>query len=430
MATEVHSENSDSEEEHTRFAVVGGRRWVQRVKPLLLSSLVLSGATVGIWLAGKKGGDQHATHGSGLPSTFEMKTAMDAATWSPNFQSQCGKMDVDVEYQDETSGWGKNYDHIPTPEMCCAMCQGVPKCKAFTWVKEAGLEGCPSQCWLKGGTGIPRPKKGLVSGLPPPRKAFDSLPSNKGAEPGTSLFCFSLMVPGTDEQKLLAWQHEHQVSIFACEGFAIYSSKAIQVTSGVTSVVIDSDLKCGYGGDSQSALNAWIFIALFRKLLHDGDYARHDWSVKADPDAVFFPDRLRRVVLEHQDVGYINNCKYGMHGPIEVFAKSGMVQLAADYNRSWDGKAPKSCVEGLDFGQWGEDMFLDQCLSKILKVEKSPADERLMCEDHCDCPAWYWCTNGTERVSFHPFKTVDAYAVCMGNALDSATTPSTLISLS
>jgi len=347
--------------------------------------------------------------------------AIKAVTWSADFPSQCGKTEIDVEYKDETSGWGINYDHIPTPEMCCAMCQGVPKCKAYTWVKEAGLDGCPSQCWLKGGTGVPMPAVGLVSGVPPPRKQIGQLPTQR-TRAGTSLFCFSLMVPGTDEQKLLAWQHENKASIFACEGVAIYSSKLVSVVPGVSTTVIDSDLKCQYGGDSQSALNAWVFIALFDKLLDDGIYARHDWTVKADPDAVFFPGRLRSLLDEHHGAGYINNCKYGMHGPIEVFSKRAMDMLSADYQKSWDGKSPSTCVDKLEFGQWGEDMFLDQCLSRILQVSPRPLEPRLMCEAHCDCPAWYWCTNGTDRVSFHPFKTVDAYATCMGNALGSSET--------
>merc|ERR1711920_894623 len=76
----------------------------------------------------------------------------------------------------------------------------------------------------------------------------------------------------------------------------------------------------------------------------------------------------------------------------------------------------------MDFGLWGEDMFLDQCLQK-LNVGPVPLDERLMCEDHCDCPAWYWCNNGTDRVSYHPFKTVESYAVCMANAMQGKVLP-------
>ncbi|CAK0828013.1 unnamed protein product [Prorocentrum cordatum] len=348
---------------------------------------------------------------------LQLNAATGGATWVPEFESSCGVTEVDVEYVDEVSGWGTNYDHIPTPEMCCAMCQGEPRCKAFTWVKDAGLpDGCRSQCWLKGGTGTPREKKGLVSGRPPPRRSLDKIPAGAGGK-GGSLFCMSLMVPGTDEEKLLLWQYTNKASIFACDATAIYSNQEIELAKGVTTLVIDSDLKCEYGGDSQSALNSWIFIALWQKLIDDGEYANHDWVVKADPDAVFFPDRLGAMLAEHKGHGYINNCRYGMHGPIEVLSKRAVDALAKDYAASFDGKAPKRCVEEQDFGQWGEDMFLDQCLGTVLEVAPHPVDVRLMCESHCDCPAWYWCQNGTDRVSYHPFKTVAAYQNCMANAL-------------
>merc|ERR1712062_853403 len=62
-------------------------------------------------------------------------------------------------------------------------------------------------------------------------------------------------------------------------------------------------------------------------------------------------------------------------------------------------------------------MFLDQCLKSVLKVKPRPLEPMLMCEDHCDCPSWYWCQNDTERVSYHPFKTTDSYEVCMARAL-------------
>merc|ERR1719356_1530603 len=94
-----------------------------------------------------------------------------------------------------------------------------------------------------------------------------------------------------------------------------------------------------------------------------------------------------------------------------------MAALAADYAKSFDGNAPKECVENLQFEMWGEDMFLDQCLSKVLKVDRQ-MDERLMCEAHCDCPDWFWCKNGTDRVIYHPFKQKDLYRQCLANALD------------
>jgi len=41
---------------------------------------------------------------------------------------QCPQMEVNVEYQDTTSGFGMNFDHIPNPDLCCALCQANPQC--------------------------------------------------------------------------------------------------------------------------------------------------------------------------------------------------------------------------------------------------------------------------------------------------------------
>eukprot|EP00444_Apocalathium_aciculiferum_P035291 CAMPEP_0183493308 /NCGR_PEP_ID=MMETSP0370-20130417/183381_1 /TAXON_ID=268820 /ORGANISM="Peridinium aciculiferum, Strain PAER-2" /LENGTH=462 /DNA_ID=CAMNT_0025686649 /DNA_START=56 /DNA_END=1444 /DNA_ORIENTATION=- len=342
------------------------------------------------------------------------------ATWVQNgvFPSQAPEMDVDVQYIG-AAGWGTNYDHIPTPEMCASMCQGVEKCNAYTWVKDAGLPGCPSQCWLMEGISEKKPLKGLVSGKPPTRKPFAPPPASKGAASG-SLYCFALMVPEGYEEGLLKWQHDNKAGIFGCDQAAVYSNTHITIAPAVVTQVVNSTLKCGYGGDSMSALNAWIFIEVWRKLIAVGDYKKHDWVVKVDPDAVFFPDRLSKLLVKYQGAGYINNCRYGMHGPIELFSSRAIDVLAADYKLSWDGKAPKTCVTKMDFGQWGEDMFMDQCLSKILEVKPVPTDSTLMCESHCECNAWYWCNEGPDMVSYHPFKSIDSFKNCMANAMGSA----------
>lgn len=328
--------------------------------------------------------------------------------------SQCGKLEQNVEYVVE-GGWYSHLDHIPSPEMCCALCQGEPKCMSFTWVKNAGLGGCPSQCWLKGGAPQrTQGKQGVVSGLPPARKQFNGAPAAPGSP---TLNCFSLMVPSGGEPRLLAWQAEHQASIFACDATTIYSNQQLQVGSYWTHIV-DSDLKCKFGGDSQSALNSWIFIAVWKAVIDDGTYKSYDYTVKCDPDAAFFPDRMKRILAPHAGAPYVNNCRYGMHGPIEVFGKAAIERLAQDYQSSADGKAPRECVEKLHFGQWGEDMFMNQCLSQVYGLS-APLEPRLMCEDHCDCPSWYWCGPG-DTASYHPFKTVEAYANCMANALGGA----------
>lgn len=336
----------------------------------------------------------------------------------PDGQSSCGKMEANIEYSgDLPDVWGTNFDHIPSAEMCCAMCHGLPKCKAFIWVKDAGLDGNPSQCWMKGAVPPNKGQKaGVVSGIPPARPSLPEAPLSTPptSENGTdTIFCFSLSMPFGYEPGLLQFQQSMNASIFGCDDHAVYSNATVP---GVQTTIIKKDLTVKPGGDSYTLLNTWVFIAVFKKVIDDGWHKKHKWVVKVDPDAVFFPDRLRVVVKAHGSTGYINNCKFGLHGPIEVFSRIAMNALAADYEASFDKKTPKKCVEKLHFGQWGEDFFLSQCLTKILKVTRE-LDERLMCEAHCDCPDWYWCHNGTGRVTFHPFKQVDLYKQCMADAL-------------
>merc|ERR1712217_671241 len=202
-----------------------------------------------------------------------------------------------------------------------------------------------------------------------------------------------------------------------CDGWGVYSNESITVGEGLKTHVVNTSLKVKFGGDSYTALNSWIFIAMWKKVIDLKVHKKYDWIVKVDPDAVFFADRLRTVVARHRNAGYINNCQYGLYGPIEVLSAKAVTALEMDYAASWDGKAPKQCVDTLHFGQWGEDFFLSRCLWQVLKVE-GELDTTLMCEAHCSCSDWYWCRNGTDRVSFHPFKRVDMYKQCMANALE------------
>lgn len=233
---------------------------------------------------------------------------------------------------------------------------------------------------------------------------------------GGTLWCFSLMMPSGIEQELITWQFNKKVSIFACEGSAVFSSGEWQIVPGLVTKKVNSDLQCSFGGDSGSALNTWIFIAVWKRVIDDGEYQAYKWVVKVDPDCVFFPERLLAIVPMYSTSDYIVNCRYGLHGPMEVVSKSAMDRFAADFAASADGNSPKTCVERLDFSIWGEDMFLDQCFVKILGLRGRPLEPRLICEDHCNCPAYEKCQSGSDRVSYHPFKTPGEYEACMARA--------------
>jgi len=234
-----------------------------------------------------------------------------------------------------------------------------------------------------------------------------------------SLFCFSLVLPTGYERKFINMQRDLNTSIFACDRAAVYSNLSFDFAPGQKTSVVNSSLSCEKGGDSYTALNSWVFIEVWRRVISDGWFLEYEWTVKVDADAVFFPDRLRIVLNDHPGAGYVSNCRYGMHGPVEVLSRTAMQVLSDDYADSEDERSPRRCVDELQFGLWGEDMFLDNCLSQVHNVSRV-VDVRLLCEGACDCPDWFWCNSGDDRVSYHPFKREDMYRQCVANALGAA----------
>mmetsp|Transcript_31192 Transcript_31192/g.83443 ORF Transcript_31192/g.83443 Transcript_31192/m.83443 type:complete len:647 (-) Transcript_31192:159-2099(-) len=229
-----------------------------------------------------------------------------------------------------------------------------------------------------------------------------------------SMFCFALMMPDSYEQNLLKFQHGEGTGIFGCSEYAVYSNSVIEVAEGVKTHVVDSTLKCGKGGEFGTALNTDIFLALWAKVLDEGRFMLHGWTAKVDPDAVFLPNRLRSLLTRHSESpqgAYLNNCKMGMHGPVEVFSRNALQAF---------GRGKDHCLQhftGLCSGpcKWGEDMFLDQCLWKVLNVTRE-FEWALLQEDHCDPPPGWQACNAPGIAAFHPFKTVKGYQECLGSA--------------
>jgi len=339
-------------------------------------------------------------------------------------------------------------ENVPDTETCRARCKGIPKCGAWTWGKARNVAGLTDVCFLKELANAEkvekRRKQGVVSGLPCTMTWSDSpegltatspvgsadqravavpslatsslLRSSSTSVSGPSLLCFALIIPASYEQDLLAMQFREHAGLFACDQYAVYSNVSLQVAPGVVTNAIKSDLKCDKGGEFGTALNTDIFMVLWSNVIKDGLYLLHDWTVKADADTVFFPIRLRWVLQLHPEAStgpgvYLNNCKFGMHGPLEVFSRRAVTSWAMGAER---------CVR--HFYQlcsgpclWGEDMFIDQCMWKVLHVRREN-EFNLLSEAHCDPrPGWASCRDPSQ-VAFHPYKTLDGYRKCMENA--------------
>uniref|UniRef100_A0A7S1PRG7 Hexosyltransferase n=1 Tax=Alexandrium catenella TaxID=2925 RepID=A0A7S1PRG7_ALECA len=234
---------------------------------------------------------------------------------------------------------------------------------------------------------------------------------------GVTLLCFAVMVPWGNERLLLREAHALGAGIFGCEDAAIYSSEVIEVAPGVKSVIARDSLKCDYGGEFKTALNNGIFLDIWKKVVSDKVYARRDWTVKLDPDSVFFAHRLRRRLQPLQkdadkEPVYINNCKLGLHGPFEVLSRravrawhDGMDRCVSHFRKLCSG----DCY-------WGEDMFLDQCLQKVLHIKRVGLYNMLL-EAHCDPPKGWESCHSRESVAFHPFKNPGNFSACLERAI-------------
>jgi len=214
------------------------------------------------------------------------------------------------------------------------------------------------------------------------------------------------MLPWGGELLLIKMQYAKKISLFACEGYDVYSNVIVDL-GGFTSRMVYTDLHCNYG---KTVLNTHVFYHFWEQLLKDGNYLDYTWTVKLDPDAVFFPNRLHDVIRgkDHEAANdgngmILNNCNYGLHGPVEVVSRKALETYASD--------APVHCSDIL---RWApqEDVFLWNCMLRLHVTPKSQFD--LLAEAHCHNAHWYTCQEG--YVAFHPFKQVDKYEGCIKRA--------------
>lgn len=220
------------------------------------------------------------------------------------------------------------------------------------------------------------------------------------------------MLPYGDELALIKMLLSKPVGIFTCEQYSVFSDGDITISPGPPMRIGTTDVgsvSCQYGGQWHLALNSEVFIKIWKKIFAEGKFAKCDWTVKVDPDAVLVPSRLRALVrTENADKAiYLNNCDQGLHGPLEVISQRGMEV----FNHGID-----HCQEKLshEFWEFGEDVFLRHCMG-LLKVKRVD-NFKLLSEDRCfyENPMKDGCFSG--KAAFHPFKKPDTYMRCLSQA--------------
>lgn len=227
-------------------------------------------------------------------------------------------------------------------------------------------------------------------------------------EQSPSLFCFVLMLSDTYEVLLLKEQSEQGAGVFGCEDYSVFSDTDRRLGStAVRPEVVPGPLHVAKDPRYNFALNARVFLRVWERVLARAAFARHDWTVKVDPDTVFLAGRLR----EHLRRGpsprgrvFLVNCRFGLRGPLEVLSRPAVGALEGGLRRCRAERA-----EGLDTE--GEDVYLAACLG-LLGV-RGVEDLGLLSDENCmEQP--FPCTSG--KAAFHPLKRVDKYLHCLAQA--------------
>lgn len=227
-----------------------------------------------------------------------------------------------------------------------------------------------------------------------------------------SLFCFSVMQPRGPENSLVVGQLSNNASIFACNEYTVVSPERMllgmdecgaEVWTLVNPAPVDHLGHIGLepGVTTNSFLNALTFIHAWNLLTAGDKLWRNDWTVKADPDAVFFPDRLRGHVRAHTGrATYLLNCYWAnaakLFGALEVFSKQAMQLYQAGQSR----------CRTLKWHGWGEDLYIQKCM-ELLGAEAFN-DFDLVGDNRCKAAA---CTDD-RVVAYHPFKDPASYWAC------------------
>jgi len=252
-----------------------------------------------------------------------------------------------------------------------------------------------------------------------------------------TLYCFSVYTQNTGSTKqsfeleLLQQQHKHHVSIFACDGWDVFSDGQVEIGGGYLTHKVED--KYGEFHRIKRKTGNWVnwglFYQVWEKVRNLGHWESKSWTVKVDADAVFLPNRLSGWLDNKRGESphgiYFENCKnvqYGFFGNLEVMSHEATNVLTKNLEDCHAAYAP--CAdEGCDwkFGPWGEDVFVQRCMDKhyVDKVEAfdvtldgacpadRPADQKHNKKWHAES-----CSEVT-TAAVHPFKKPNEYFACL-----------------
>jgi len=318
----------------------------------------------------------------------------------------------------------------PAYESCATArddCLGPRCCAAsgyYCFKNSRGRGQCMKEC-------TPGGMNGTCEGVAPHMRSVVE-------SPGVSLFCFSVYTADTGSEKpsheleLLQMQHENAWNVFSCTEWAIYSDVVAPLGGGDMTIRVEdvrNDFHFAKRKEAKTWINTGMFVQVWTAVRDAGHALNHNWIIKADADAVFFPQKLIEVLRGAQvpaEGVYMENCKFvdwGYFGNLEVFSKQAFTTLVNNLDTCYSSLPWKVGVHEGKYGPMGEDLFAQKCMDLlgVAKQENFGLTTDGACES--DRPAgqeknkkYIPNCEGVSTPSIHPFKKPEAYAACWAQA--------------
>jgi hypothetical protein len=210
-----------------------------------------------------------------------------------------------------------------------------------------------------------------------------------------------------------AISHNGGVGIFGCEQYDVFSSDGnVWLGDGPLGAVRTQHFDPAPVSRSVdgTAGNTALFMNVWEAVKWVGRYKLTDWTIKADPDAVIFADRLRGHLSPVGGAAYIVNCNKPdimaslgpmMFGSLEAISRPGLQNY-------FNNEGP--CKTGYQFG---EDRWLGNCLKSV--GTRGAQDFGIVGDQVCTKPPGSPCTDN--KAAYHPYKSAGAWMTCYNQAV-------------
>jgi len=258
----------------------------------------------------------------------------------------------------------------------------------------------------------------------------------KSVKGNAKFFCWAVMqtVQGKNggfawnEEELIRAAIENKAGIFACDHYAVitdlkvnlntWAEHGFQLVPKHYKPVPGEIISWPVGKEKEtSQSNSGTFVKAWKAVIKSKVLNKVDWVVKADPDTVWFVDRVRwhlswgsMFAQDQHGKGrhFVRNCwmYQRMQGPLELLSSDAVKDFV------------RSGMCGLTAGK-KEDQVLDYCLLK--RGADAKFDASMLTDGYCQAKDNMFDTKLTDPLgcnnagvaAFHPLKSKDDWLDCM-----------------